>query len=195
VRVLVAACATALIASCFVDRRSNDFECETEAQCTGGRICEDGFCIMPPTPECPEDCNAGCDLELMTCNIGCSLPGQCDLTIDCPFGFECTINCSAPGACSNIYCDGAESCEIACTASNACGSIECGDGKCTVVCSTGNACGDVDCSQSCACDVACTGVGCDLSCPSVPASECTLDGTLDTPCSSTSQAGCSTCGS
>jgi hypothetical protein len=192
VKLLAVACAGVLVASCLVDRRTNDFECEVTAECTGGRVCDGGFCVLAEEPACSEDCNGGCDPINMTCTIICSAPGQCG-SVECPFGFECTINCNSPSACGSIDCDRGDSCVITCSASGACSSIDCGDGRCDVTCAN-NGCGSIDCSDSCACDVACTGPACAMTCPSGDLAECTLDGTDDTECSSTTQAGCSTCG-
>lgn len=178
-----------LIGGCFVDRRSEDFECTTSDTCSDGRVCDQGFCVPV---ECPSECNAGCDVLAKTCGISCAT-GSCP-NVSCPSGYACTIDCSRNNACSNIDCTEAASCTIACSGVATCTNIDCGPGACDVTCTGNNACTNLDCASSCACDVSCTdGVNCpNASCPSPGGMECTEDGTPLSPCSS-ADAGCSSC--
>jgi hypothetical protein len=186
VGVLVAA----MIASCFVSRKSSEFECETTAECTGGRVCDRGYCIAGP--ECPSDCNAGCDLVAKTCDIVCDQPGRCG-SVDCPDGYACKITCTANNACGNISCDtGARSCEVICSAANACRDIDCGTGVgCDVTCGAVDACRDIDCGDSCGCEVSCPAGFCDtMTCPTAGSTSCVRVGTGEC---TTTVTGCSSC--
>jgi len=164
------ACAIALAmmtvpaASCLVSNRAPDFECSTTTDCTDGRICTSGYCVVGEEQEdCPSPCTS-CDLGTMDCTVDCS-EGSCgDLT--CPTGFDCTVNCDA-GSCGDIDCGGAESCTVNCEGGGACGNVTCGAGECDIDCQGGSACGDVSCADSCQCDVTCanaTSCG-TVSCP------------------------------
>ena len=192
-RVVAFACALALIASCFIDRRSNDLECSTQEQCTpSGKVCEDGFCVES---ECSEQCNGGCDPINRTCTIVCNSPSDCGV-VRCPTDFVCTITCSSSNACQDVDCSNAAECNVTCNTGNACQDINCGAGRCAVQCITTNACDVIDCAGSCACDVTCAAGACvDQDCPMGTTNTCTLDGTANTACNSTTQAGCASCGS
>ncbi|MFN0253785.1 MAG: hypothetical protein ACKV2T_43365 [Kofleriaceae bacterium] len=161
-------------ASCWVERRTSDFACETDDDCIGflpTRECDTGlgYCVPGDNPnECPLQCTGGCDMNARTCTVICGSTTQCN-DIVCPNGFDCTINCSA-GACDSIDCRGDQDCTIICTGGNACGDISCPDtGNCSVTCTGGGACADVDCNGS-NCDVICSGgnacdnVDCDSAC-------------------------------
>jgi len=197
-------------ASCLVDRKTADFACSSDADCTGftdQRVCDStiGYCTAL---ECPRVCNGGCNPTTKTCNVQCASAGQCVGAIDCPNGYACTINCLANNACSSIDCGDADSCVVNCMATNACGGIDCGlddtpcqitclgtnacddiecsDGSCMVTCSGNNACGPVDCAGSCACMATCSTGSCGaVSCPT--GCENASGGCM------TTGAGCSTC--
>ena len=144
--VLAIVLGSSIIAACLVDRPSTSFECSTQADCTDGRSCTGGYCVVS---ECPSDCTS-CDEAAMTCQVQCTGADDCNGTIDCPSGWTCTINCVGDGACNDIQCASGLKCVITCT----------GD----------NACEDVDCSDACACDLACIGAACgSMSCPAVGA--------------------------
>jgi hypothetical protein len=186
---VIGALAAAAVASCFVGRKSSDFECADSSECTDGRTCDRGYCVVPT---CPEECNAGCDLIAKTCQIACTLSGACG-SFSCPTGFACTIQCSAPNACGRIACEaGVTSCKITCSTSNACGDIDCEAGvDCDVGCSTNNACGEIDCGAACKCNVKCLAGACDgMTCPSAGSAACANASTGE--CSS-AMAGCATC--
>lgn len=192
--------ASGLGASCLVDNKTGDFECASQADCSDGRRCEGGYCILdddlppdgPDEPDgmpCPAPCTT-CSFTEMTCDIDCDSSQDCDDVV-CPAGFACDVDCTVPNACDNVDCSQATSCDIRCTGSSACADVTCGPGTCTVVCSGNSACDVVDCAASCACDVDCDGgLDCDLaSCPTTGA-DCT-DGTA-AGCDS-KNLGCSTC--
>ena len=190
-KVLAFVCSLVLIASCFIDRRSNDLECTMQEQCTpSGKVCQDGFCVES---DIALVCNGGFDPIDRTCTISCNSPSQCGI-VRCPPDFTCTITCSASNACNNVDCSDAAECNVTCNANNACQDIECGAGRCNVQCAVGNACDVVSCAASCACDVTCATGACeDQECPMGSANQCTQDGTSATSCNSIVQAGCSTC--
>lgn len=211
----------AVVSSCFVSRRSSDFECAVNADCDGGRQCDRGFCVGGPAPidgstdGCPAACNDGCDLVDGTCSIECTQPGQCGDVV-CPPGFACTITCST-GACGDIECPAAsDRCELHCLASGACGDIECGPGvpceilceaggacgdincrtssRCDVRCQAGAACGDIACMNACACDVVCADGNCGQNvCPTAGGMQCTEGGIAGKRCDSGDVPNCSTC--
>ena len=96
-----------------------------QADCSGGRVCESGFCVVDPNAKldaaidakdidaavCPTTCDS-CDFPSGTCTI--TRAPAADVT--CPAGWNCTITCTGAGACGNIACNNAASCTIDCTA-------------------------------------------------------------------------------
>ena len=129
------------LAGCFVDRKSSALACDSTADCTGGRTCDQGYCV---TDGCPAECTS-CDSAARTCHIDCALPGDC-FEVDCPVGYACDVTCAAGSDCGNIFCS---------------------DGACNVSCDGAQSCGAIDCSTSCSCNVTCAGNGCSLpTCPS-----------------------------
>ena len=122
--VLVIALA-AVVASCFVGRKSSDYECSTTEDCEAGRTCDRGFCVSSSSTIdaslCPAACNGGCDLAAKTCSMRCDQNNKCN-NATCPSGYACTITCSGTNVCSGQICPaGAQSCDITCSTSNACG--------------------------------------------------------------------------
>jgi len=169
--------AIALLASCTVNKRSDDFACETTADCSDGFTCNNGICVSttppgqdggpgdpdaPPKPDafvCPAQCTS-CKLDTHTCKVDCGAsPATCNAPINCPAGFNCEIICSTPSGCANVNCSQGESCKIDCKASGTCKTVTCGEGPCEVGCDGQNSCRSVDCSNSCACDAQCIGLG------------------------------------
>ena len=149
-------------AGCLVSRRSPDLECSATTDCTGGRTCNGGYCVL-------DGCPAGCT--------------SCDTAAK-----TCAITCTAAGACSNVTCPTGYSCDIAGATGAACGAITCSTGRCTITCAGANACGAIDCASACACDVTCVGSGCGAeSCPA-RGGACTSGGNCDSaarpPCDS-----------
>lgn len=197
--------AIVIASSCSIDHRSDNFACETQSDCTGGRTCSDGFCVLtnvpidaPPTGDdavkkdapgpgdCPGACTS-CNVEAMECTIDCTKT-DCGSQVVCPTGWNCNILCNQQNTCRNgVNCLNAASCKIECTGDAACRNVACGTGSCDVNCTGLMSCRSVSCGQSCACDVQCAD---NSSCETVICSsfQCeTFEG-----CSS-SAIGCNTC--
>jgi hypothetical protein len=189
VGVLSAALAIVAVASCLVSRKSSDLACSDDGDCEADRMCDRGYCV---TLMCPSECSS-CDLVNKSCTINCQNANSCD-DVSCPAGYDCTINCSKTNACDDIDCTQGKSCTVNCSASGACKDVTCGTGLCKVNCSASGSCDVVDCHMSCKCDVTCASGACDdKSCPMGTTAPCTTDGLPTSTCSSTTQAGCSTC--
>lgn len=156
--------------SCSLSHRSGDFTCVTQADCSSGRICSDGFCVAsqldsgvktdaPSTGDangCPAQCTS-CNTTTKSCTIDCALnSGACNQAITCPTGWDCNIACSIGSSCRNgINCLNSKSCTITCSGAQSCKTLNCGPGRCNVDCSGDGSCRDVSCGLSCACDVTC----------------------------------------
>lgn len=195
--VIAGALVYAAVASCFVSRKSADYECSSDTDCEGGRTCDRGYCVAALAPDsnlCPAVCNGGCNPSLKTCMVECVESGECDHVI-CPSGYACIINCRVDNACDNVTCTAAASCTINCAAPNACEDIRCGSGvACNVTCGAAGACGTVDCTSSCKCDVTCAAGNCDtMSCPKRGATPCAKGGIEGAECDSAFSPACTTC--
>ncbi|HVK87141.1 MAG TPA: hypothetical protein VM513_23635 [Kofleriaceae bacterium] len=165
--------------SCAIDHRSGEFECATQADCTGGRTCVDGYCVVPggvidappvdgprqpvdmrlepdaPMPQCPPQCTS-CQAESHTCKIDCAQTNCANTTLVCPTGWNCDISCSTNNSCRNgINCANAESCKITCSGQGSCRQVVSGDGPLEVACTGQGSCRGINCDASCACDVTC----------------------------------------
>jgi len=168
--------AAALVTACSVDHRSGDFTCTRQADCTGNRVCMDGFCIDPTAPDaastgadappghpdaagqCPAECTS-CAPDQMICTIDCST-NACNSGVVCPAGWNCDIKCGRDNSCrAGIDCQDAASCTVSCGGQDSCRNIQCGFGACDVSCTGQGSCRGVDCHASCACDVGCIGQG------------------------------------
>ena len=161
----IAATAVA-VAGCSVSHRSGDFTCERQTDCSNGRSCVDGFCVLPEdagldgarvdAAVCPSVCTS-CALDQKLCTIDCALNGGCKQLVTCPLGFACNVLCSEDNACSSgLNCTGGTSCKVTCSGTQSCRNLSCGLGPCNVSC-TGNAsCGEIACGNSCSCDVSCS---------------------------------------
>jgi hypothetical protein len=122
--------------SCFVDRRSGEFECDDDTDCADiegpDRRCNEGYCILAT---CPSICDGGCTTGKM-CTINCSSPNECRTGIACPAGFNCIFNCGAD--CTPVSCP--LGCAVNCSAvTSDCGPINCGTGA-TCTCSGPGTC-------------------------------------------------------
>ena len=168
--------AAALAVSCSVNHRSGDFACITSAECGGGRVCSDGFCVSGDRPPdargdaCPATCTS-CDLATRQCTIDCAVnPGTCNQQVVCPVGWSCNILCSTQGSCrSGINCASAKDCTIKCSGQQACRNVTCGAGACNLECSGRQSCsallcGTGACSVDCSGRESCVGVSCGLAC-------------------------------
>lgn len=164
----VAIAALAVGSSCSVTHRSGDYACTSTKDCTGSRVCDNGFCIVPgsidaPGPPkdsgsgsngCPTGCSS-CNVTQKQCTIDCR-SSSCNGQVTCPTGYHCDIKCDVDGSCRNgVNCQTASSCTVECTAGNACQNVQCGLGPCDVMCTGQGSCRGVSCNQSCACDVIC----------------------------------------
>ncbi len=141
------------LVGCLVSRRTTEFECDTSKDCTGGRTCNQGYCV---TDGCPADCSA-CDTTQRTCTITCAKAGDC-AGVTCPSGYSCDITCAAGADCGDIVC-GFEACRVTCQGAGACGTIDCLDScACDVSCPSG-ACG----AETCPASTCMSGTNCDSS--------------------------------
>jgi hypothetical protein len=216
VKVLVATVMTVammfvIATSCSINHRSDQFSCSKPSDCSDGRECINGSCVVPggdidaapgdgkpPPPDgrtCPDGCTS-CDFNTMKCTIDCAGGADCTRELACPAGgWNCIFLCTVNDACSNgIDCSQAKSCSLTCSGARSCDNVNCGTGKCTASCTGTNACRGVDCSQSCACDVTCNGnVGACFD-PGVFCPLSSVVGTCDTGLGCTSQpTGCHHC--
>lgn len=186
---LIALIAAAALAACTIDRRSDAYVCNTTPDCSGGRICVDQLCVVPPDggpggdSGLPATCPAACTrCDQGTCFVDC-VTKDCD-NFTCPAGWKCNIACGQR-RCNDLDCGNSE-CDITCIGSNACEDVRCGPKRCNIVCDDRNSCENVDCSTSCACQLTCNSVfgclGSDLSCPAGCAvgTEAGCDGTTAT---------------
>lgn len=192
-------------ASCSINHRSGQFDCQTTADCAPGRTCADGLCVTggaldapgdgpkqdaPPLPDasvCPAACTSCADGKI--CIIDCAAGANCGSRIACPPGFHCTIRCNQMDACrAGISCAGAASCDIQCTGRRSCRNVMCGAGPCKVGCSAPESCQGITCGSSCACDVTCGFAN--GSCSNVQCTALLCDTGLG--CTS-SRPGCNTC--
>ena len=176
--------AAALSSSCSVHHRSDQFACTSTQDCEGGRVCDNGYCIVPGSIDAPGpsdgakgDAANGCPAQCSTCNVtqkSCTINCQnkdCTGQVTCPPGYKCDIMCNVDNSCRNgVDCRMAASCNIDCTGKQACANVQCGSGPCDVGCIGEQSCRGVSCNNSCACDVVCTGnssCGDGISCTSL----------------------------
>jgi hypothetical protein len=181
--------------SCLVTRRSEDFACNTNSDCTSDRTCEKGYCVQGAQAACPSPCSS-CDLTAKTCKIECGASLPCG-AVQCPAGFACTIRCSNANACGDIDCAAGSGCDITCGGTNSCRSINCGASVCNINCSGQSACPSIDCASSCKCDVSCnntTNVCPSITCPmSALGKPCNQDGVAGEVCDSSAGPACAKC--
>lgn len=203
-----------LLAGCQIDARSDDYRCGGPEDCTDGRMCIEGWCVLGADPDAGIDGNGGGDAgecpavctECVngTCIVRCEATLSCSSQIMCPPGMPCQVICSGDRSCTGgVSCGDATSCDITCSFLRACGGlITCGAGPCTVACTGDRSCNGafdvggvvagIDCTQSCACDVTCSGpMSCSEAelCPLYPETTCARPGN---GCTST-PATCNTC--
>jgi hypothetical protein len=192
----------AAAASCSINHRSGQFECDTQQDCDPGRSCSEGLCVMPggdggidakrdAPPDalvCPPQCTSCANGKV--CVIDCAAGASCGGLVTCPAGFNCDIRCNTDNACrSGVSCTSAASCTIQCTGRSSCRGVTCGPGRCTVNCLAANSCETVSCGSSCACDVNCPFLN--GACASVLCNRAACDTGLG--CSSTVALSCNTC--
>ncbi|MEZ4360079.1 MAG: hypothetical protein R3B48_07860 [Kofleriaceae bacterium] len=149
--VVLALALVCTVAACSIDRRSGDYACTTTPDCSAGRVCVDGDCVLGTIgggDQCPPECTR-CEKD--SCIVECALQ-EC-ARITCPAGWRCDFFCGA-GNCNNIDCSNSE-CSFTCIGNNACRNIMCGTKPCALTCTSRRACGDIDCEDSCACNVGC----------------------------------------
>ncbi len=165
------ALAIALLAACSISHRTGDYACTKQSDCGNGRVCTDGFCVLPgsvdapngsgnqhdaPQSGCPTACSS-CNTGQKTCTIDCRTK-DCTQQVSCPAGYRCDIECNTDNACRNgVNCQLGISCMVNCSGKASCENVQCGLGPCDVACSGTGACKNVSCGNSCACDITCTG--------------------------------------
>ena len=183
-----------VLAGCSINHRSGDFACVKNSDCSTGRVCDNGFCIVSGSIDaprndapkgsggdaqgCPTGCTS-CNMSQKTCTIDCSLPGSnCNNQVTCPTGYKCDVQCKTDSSCrSGVNCDGASQCTVECGGRNSCRNVQCGPARCDIMCSGQSSCQDtIRCNNSCACDVTCTGVGACQNFPSCTSAACTTVG-------------------
>ena len=159
---------------CEVNHKSDQYACTTNADCSAGRTCNEGSCIVvgsidasggtadAPRPDsgnnngCPAQCTS-CNTAQKTCTVNCTQT-NCKQALACPAGYNCTFLCNGDDTCrQGINCLNASACTIECSGKSSCEQVRCGPGPCDVSCSGPSSCRDVLCGSSCACDVTCTG--------------------------------------
>lgn len=161
-----------VLAGCSVSHPSDQYACSKPQDCSGGRECIGGFCVVPgsidaprndgpgPHPDgqnCPAPCTS-CNVGMKTCTVDCSMTGACNSQVTCPTGYTCDIKCDVDNSCrSGVDCQLASACTVECSAGSTCRDLQCGAGPCDITCSGVNSCRNVSCGSSCACDVICTG--------------------------------------
>jgi len=189
--------------SCSVTHRSGDYACTTTNECSTGRTCVGGFCIIPgaidapgsnqidakvfhdaPTGNCPQECTS-CNGS--TCIVDCSVnPTACQTMITCPAGYQCDVRCNTDMSCrAGVQCANNESCTVTCSGAGSCRGVACSNGACDVQCTGTNSCSRVNCGNSCKCDIACSGtlscqnqISCGMNaCDATPPPGCTSTGT------------------
>jgi len=175
----------ALATGCAINERSGDYTCAVQADCSSGRTCSGGLCVV--TGNGSGSNNNGCPAACTTCDVNaktCAIDGGNNVT--CPTGWACNVSCSRQGSCDKLDCGGATSCTVSCSGVESCKDVQCGAGQCKVTCSGQASCAALDCRDSCACDVTCAQNACNSK-PLCP-----------TPTTCTTPTGCSsapaTCG-
>ena len=152
----------ASLAGCTVDQRSSSYRCDDPSDCSGGRVCQQGWCVVAGTPDAgtPSGCPASCESCIAgTCVIECEDAQDCADRVECPPGLDCDVTCTGSMRCSlGVDCSRADDCTVVCDGLGACaGGVICGTGECDVDCSGLGSCTQgIDCSGSCACDTECS---------------------------------------
>jgi hypothetical protein len=175
-------------------------QCSGPSDCTGGQVCQSGWCAMPDGADCsqagdnvtvdgavttsdapngPSLCEQGCTNGTCVdgvCVLDCSVPYSCPNDITCPAGLPCRVVCGEQACGHKVLCGLSTSCEVQCNGDYSCkDEIICNTNRCDVDCiGVGSCKRRTKCSNACACDVSCIGAS---SCPEVsecPASTCRL---------------------
>ena len=120
--------------SCLVDRRSGDFDCESDTDCADfddERVCTNKVCLPVTCPPVCDDCDSG-----KICNIDCTGMNECRQGVSCPAGYNCKFTCDAD--CTPVTCTSALSCTVTCETGADCGPLICGAASpCTCTASGG----------------------------------------------------------
>lgn len=179
--------------ACGIESRSEAYLCQGPSDCSDGRICKGGWCVVggsidagapdaslvvipdaaPPEPDAAPICPAVCSrCEDGVCFIDCLGDTSCISRVTCPAGLACAVECGGVLSCqSGVSCGGATECEVSCSGQQSCfGGVECGAAACAVECGARDSCAfGIDCSDSCACETDCSGPdSCDIQ-PECPA--------------------------
>jgi hypothetical protein len=140
--------------SCSGANRPNDTICEGDGnKCTVER-CQEGVCLGPSCPKCPEPENP---CQVATCNANTGACGTNNLQGPCNDGNPCTVNeqCRSGGHCdagivnvgAGVACKGSQQCRVNTTCN--------GTGQCTggSLLPSGSACNDFnDCRDGSTCN-------------------------------------------
>ncbi len=172
--------------ACGIESRSGDYQCQGPADCSDGRRCVDGWCVVggppdagaadasppavvadaaPPDPDAAADaapiCPAACSrCEDGVCFIDCLDDLSCIERVTCPAGLACAVECRGLRSCqSGVSCGAAAACEVSCSGRQSCfGGVACGQAACAVECGARDSCAlGIDCEDSCACETDCSG--------------------------------------
>ena len=180
-----------LACACSINHRSGDFSCTKTSDCSTGRTCDNGFCIVPGSIDAPQNdatkgggdgnnCPPGCtscNVATKQCTIDCSLPGSnCGSQITCPANYKCDVQCKGDNACrSGVNCAFATLCTVECIGTSSCRNVMCGAGRCDIMCEGSGSCqSNISCGNSCGCDITCTGPNSCQNLPSCTSAACIL---------------------
>ena len=194
--VALAAITVAALMSCDFQRRSAGYACDSQDDCSGGRVCSGGWCVEgdggqsiadadPNAPDTGPDalvtCPAGCSrCDLDTCVVECLTNDSCAEPVVCPPGIPCRVECTGKNTCNGgIDCGDSTDCLVNCIGNDSCqGLITCGTLPCRVNCLETATCAmGIDCDESCKCDTVCSGDGACAVPPTCPSAQCTDSGT------------------
>jgi hypothetical protein len=180
-------------AACSIDARSDQYRCTGTGDCSGGRVCQGGWCVVSAGGDPGDD---GTDDDGTTddgtadgdggggATSDAALPardagGEPDAT-GCPAACTrcdqdtCAIDCLEDGSCADpVVCPPGLACTVICDGRNSCESgVDCSAAdSCDVRCTSREACaGPIECGPG-ACSVGCTardscagGIDCSDSC-------------------------------
>lgn len=177
---LLSVFAIGLLVGCsLVERRSDAFACDTIDDCSDGRVCTMGWCVVsdPTTPDAAEptiDADPANVVDARPPNecLACS-GGTC--VEECTLADNCSFDCAIDGCDCDFTCE-TNTCNVECKANTTC-SVDCGGSdQCRPTCKPGAVC-DFDCTNSNNCRLAkCEGdAQCILNCFDTDPGNCKWD--------------------
>ena len=170
--IILSALIACSLSGCNFDERSGTFACATQMDCSDGRVCEMGWCVVSesqvPDADLPLDA-AMPDNRCVACESGaCS---------DHCAGAQCAYECAVDGCqCSFSCTEASMTCNGTCNSETIC-NIDCGKGRqCHATCKSGSIC-DVDCTGVKDCKrVSCEGnAQCILNCTDTAGMNCMFE--------------------